>query len=72
MHALDHEFWGISVSTGVLMKNIGLLPWLRSAFRVVEKMLIGKKFPMNLRTLGFAMLELLRNHVEEMENFGRF
>ena len=35
-------------------------------------MLTGKKFPMNVRALRFAMLELLRNHVEEMESFDGF
>ena len=56
-------------SIGVLMKNSGLLPWLKSAFVGIEKMLTEKKIPMDIRALRFAMLELLRNHVEEMESF---
>ena len=59
-------------SIGVLMKISGLLPWLKSAFGDVEKMLTGKKFPMNVRALRSAMLELVRNHVEEMESFDDF
>ena len=57
---------------GVLMKNSGLLPWLKSAFGGVEKMITGKKVPMNVRELRFGMLELLRNHVKEMEIFEDF
>ena len=41
------------------MKNSVLLSWLRSTFSGAEKMLIGKKFPINARALCFAMLELL-------------
>ena len=54
---------------GALMKNSGLLSWLKSAFGGAEKMLIGKKFPMNIRALHFAMLELLRDHVGDMKSF---
>ena len=35
-------------------------------------MLTGKKSPMNVRVLRFAILELLRNHVEEMDSFKDF
>ena len=53
----------------VLMRNIGLLSWLNSAFGRAEKMLTGKKFPMNVRSLSFAMLELLRDYVRKMKSF---
>ena len=60
-------------STGVLMKNSGLLPWLKSTFGGVEKLLTGKKFPLNVRVLRFAMLEHLRNYIEERNiKFWRF
>ena len=35
-------------------------------------MLTKERFPMNVRALRFAMFELLRNHVEEMESFEDF
>ena len=41
------------------MKNSGLLSWLKSALGGAEKMLTGKVFPMNVRDLHFALLELL-------------
>ena len=56
-------------SIGVLMKNSALLPWIKSGFGGTEKMLTGKKFPMITRAFRFAMLKLLRNHVEEIESF---
>ena len=35
-------------------ENSGLLSWLKSAFGEAEKMLTGKKFPMNIRALRLA------------------
>ena len=32
-----------------------------------QKMLIGKKFPMNMRALRFAVLELLRGYVDNAD-----
>ena len=54
---------------GVLMKNSGLLSWLKSAFGGEEKMLTGKKFSMNVGALCFAMLGLFRDYVGEMKTF---
>ena len=54
---------------GVLMKNSGLLSWLKSAFGGEEKMLTGKKFSMNVRALCFALLELFRDYFREMKTF---
>ena len=54
---------------GVLIKNSGLLSWLKSALGGEEKMLTGKKFSMNFRALCFAMLELFRDYVGEMKAF---
>ena len=51
------------------MKNSGLHSWLKSAFDGAKKILIGKKFCMNVRALCFAMLELLRSYVREMKSF---
>ena len=59
-------------SIGILMQNSGLLPWLKSAFGGVEKMLLGKKFPMNVRALRYAMLEIMRGHVEHLDSFVSF
>ena len=49
---------------GSLMKGSGLHQYLSSAFAGVSKMLIGKKFPMNMRALRLAAFEILRDHVD--------
>ena len=46
---------------GVLMEGSGLKEIMKSAFAGVEKMLVGKKFPSNIRALRMVMFELLRN-----------
>ena len=51
------------------MKNSGLLSWLKSALGGAKKMLTGKVFPMNVRDLHFALLELLRDYVRTMKSF---
>lgn len=66
-----HWIMSFVESIGVLMKNSGLLPLPKTCFEGVEKMLTGGKFPTNITALRFAMLELLRNHVE-MESFEGF
>ena len=40
---------------GVLMNNTGLSEVMKSAFSGVEKMLLGKKFPMNVRALRLSV-----------------
>ena len=52
---------------GSLMKGSGLHQYLSSAFSGVSKMLIGKKFPMNMRALRLAAFEILRDHID-LEN----
>ena len=64
-----HRIMSFVGCIGVLMKNSSLLSWVKSAFGGVEKMLTEKTFPMNVRALGFAMLELLRDYVGEMKSF---
>ena len=39
---------------------------MKSVFAGIEKMLTGKKFPMNVRTLRFVVVELLRDFVDDM------
>ena len=51
-----------------LMKNSGLEHVMKTAFAGVDKMLIGKKFPMNVRTLRIIALELLRELVSNNTN----
>ena len=51
---------------GVLMENSGLVPLLQSAFASVPKMMTGKKFPMNMRALRFAVIELLKGHIDDV------
>ena len=55
-----------------LMKNSGSLPWLKIAFQNFEKIQIEKEFPTEVRAFRFAILKLLRDHVEEMESFEDF
>ena len=56
-------------AVGKLMKNSVLDLLMKSAFAGVEKMLIGKYFPMNVRALRIVVIELLRsimnNHTTE-------
>ena len=52
---------------GSLMKGSGLHQYLSSAFSGVSKMLIGKKFPVNMRALRLAAFEILRDHID-LEN----
>ena len=47
-------------SVGALMAGSGLKEILSSAFAVWDKMLLGKKFPMNLRAFRFVAIDLLR------------
>lgn len=54
---------------GTLMENNGLLPRFKSAFGGTEKMSLSKKFPINVRAIHCAMLELLREHINPLECF---
>lgn len=47
-------------SIGKLMKNSGLDRLLKTTFGGVDKMLIGKKFPQNVRALRIIVIEMLR------------
>ena len=49
--------------TGSLMSNSGFEEILKKSFAGVEKMLTGKKYPMNLRALRMVVEELLQNKV---------
>ena len=59
---MDCEFVG---TVGKLMENIRLAQLMMSSFAGVEKMLTGKKFPMNICALRFVDVELLRGQMEE-------
>ena len=52
-----------------LMANSGLEKLVGLAFGGVSKMLIGKKFPMNVRALPLVTLELLRGLVDEIVDY---
>ena len=54
---------------GVLMENRGLVPWLQSALAIVPEMMTGKKFPMNIRALRFAVMELLRGFIDDIYSY---
>ena len=59
--------WLISFfgSVGKLIKNSGPDMLIKTAFAGVEKMLIGKKFPMNVRALRVVAIEFLRILIDE-------
>ena len=52
-------------SAGKLMKNSGLDMLMKRAFAGVEKMLVGKKFPINVRALRIVVVELLRTLIDK-------
>ena len=54
---------------GVLMANSGLSSVLKAAFGSVDKMLLGKKYPMNVRALRFVVIELLRGNIDAISNY---
>ena len=61
--ALVDEYCGMCRNA---QANSGLDCILKSAFRGVDKMLVGKKFPMNVRALSFVVLELLRGQLDNI------
>ncbi|KAK2151015.1 hypothetical protein LSH36_379g01088 [Paralvinella palmiformis] len=54
-------------SVGTLMVNIGLEEMIKSAFRGVAKMLTGKKFHENCRSLLMVTEELVRDILEQVD-----
>ena len=68
---LGGVYWLMSFigCVGVLMENSGLVPWLKSAFAVVPKMMTIKKFPMNIRALRFAVMELLKGFIDDVFSY---
>ena len=56
-------------SIGTLMKNSGLEELMKTSFAGVEKMLIGKKFPMNVRALRIVVIEILRGHIDHTVSY---
>ena len=47
----------------------GLISWLQSAFASVPKMMTGKKFPMNIRALRFAVMELIKVFIDDVYSY---
>ena len=54
---------------GVLMANSGLEAVLKAAFGSVDKMLLGKKYPMNVRALRFVVIELLKGNIGDLHSY---
>ena len=50
----------------ILIKNSGLISWLKSAFGEAEKMLTEKKFSINV---GISALQYFRDYVGETKSF---
>ena len=61
-----HWLMSFAGSVGKLIEKSGLAKLMMSSFPGVEKMLTGKKFPMNIRALRFVVIELLRGHMDNM------
>ena len=57
------DVWGM----GFLIANSGLEELMKAAFAGLPKMLGGKKFPVNVRTLRMVVEELLRNMARELD-----
>ena len=56
-------------SVGKLMSGSGLDKLMSKAFRGVEMMLQGKKFPMNLRAPRFVVMELIQDVLREVSSY---
>ena len=54
---------------GKSISNSGLERIMGSAFGGADKMLLGKKFPMNVRALRFVLLELLIDFKDQMSQY---
>ena len=59
---MAYSFMG---SVGKLAKNTGFEKLMKIAFARIEKMLLWKKYPVNVRELSIVVFELLRDFVEE-------
>ena len=62
-----HWIMGFLGTVGVLMKNSGLVTWLKKAFRGTEKSNNGEKFLINITVLPCAMLKLLRSYAYHLQ-----
>ena len=58
-----HTLMSFVGAVGTLMSNSGLEEIMKSAFAGVPKMLTGKNFPMNVRSLRMVVEELLRHRI---------
>ena len=57
---------------GKLMEGNGSKKLMASIFGGVEKMLIGKKFQMNVRALCLVVTELLRGFIGDIKDYNKF
>ena len=56
-------------SMGKIMSGSGLDKLVSKAFRGVEMMFQGRKFPMNLRALRFVVMELIQDVLREVSSY---
>ena len=63
-----HMLMNFIGSIGKLMEGTGLDKLMAKAFGGVDSMLQGKKYPMNLRTLQFVVMELLQDILNESDS----
>ena len=54
------------------MEGSGINKLMTSAFVGVEKMLICKKFPMNVRAFRLVIIEVLREFIGEIKDYNEF
>ena len=64
---IDGMYWLMNFvgSVGKQMKNSELDRLIKTTFSCVDKLLIGKKFPINIRALRLVAIELLRTLTDE-------
>ena len=67
-----HWLMNFAGCVGKLMSNSGLENLMKTAFGGVDRMLQGKKFPMNIRALRIVSLELLRGFIDEQHSYESF
>ena len=45
---------------------------MSNAFAEVEKMLIGKNFPINVRALNLVVIQIFRESIDDMKDYNKF
>ena len=67
-----HTLMSFAGCVGSLMNEAGLQEVLESSFAGVPKMLSGKKYPQNIRTMRMVAEELLRDVLQRNQEINSF